>query len=222
MNHDFETISELSKIRKFIFSEVKSHSAILPGLLEAFGSYWIEMENNFLNIGDISLFEQFISDFLTIQNNGIIPKKNELFNDFTGYFKKASKFQKKELVLRNIYRYSVYFIKIMSGSVNDDEIKSKIDEINSHNAKDAYPFLMEVFEDYDYAHINKNMLLDILDTVIGFIHERNSHEPSRLAVSFAGLSGEINKMMILKDYMPRFILTDNIEQEERLSETSYT
>ena len=49
------------------------------------------------------------------------------------------------------------------------------------------------------------MLIEILDTVIGFICERNSKKPSQVALSFAGLSNEINKMLILKDYTPTFV-----------------
>lgn len=217
MNTDFNAVSELTKIRKFIFSDIKSACEYAPGLLEAYNTYWLEMENNFLNICDVNLFEQFIVDYLTIQDNGLIPDKKELMTIFCEYYTRATKYQSKEIVLRNIYRYSIYFLKISFGQIKDKEIKAKIAEINSLGAKDAYPFLMEVFEDYDYAHINKNMLLDILDTVIGFIHDRNSKEPSQMAVSFAGLSNEINKMMILKDYVPKFIVEETGKEEGSLT-----
>ncbi len=195
-------LTELTKIRKFVFADLKNSGNVK--LLEAYNNYWIELENNFLKLERVDLMEQFFVDFLTIQNNGIIPKRDELMNDFVKFYTGASKFQSKELVLRNLYKYSVYFLKISFADVNDFEIKAKIDEINSEGAKDAYPFLMEVFEDYDYAHINKKMLLEILDTVIGFIYDRNSLKPSQIALSFAGLSNEINKMMVLKDYVPKF------------------
>ena len=84
----------------------------------------------------------------------------------------------------------------------------KIEEINTFGAKDAYPFLMEVLEDYDYAHINKNMLLDILNTVIGFIEDRNSLESLQKSVSFAGLRSEINIMIVLIDYVPKFVVEE--------------
>lgn len=211
MREDFNKLSELTKIRKFIFADIKGTCGSAGGLLEAYNTYWLEMENNFLNIENVNLLEQFIVDFLTIQDNGLIPNRDELMRIFVEYYRRATKFQKKEIVLRNIYRYSVYFLKISFAQIKDEEIKSKIDEINSLDAKDAYPFLMEVFEDYDYAHINKNMLLDILNTVIGFVHDRNSLEPSQMALSFAGLSNEINKMMILKDYVPKFVVTETTD-----------
>lgn len=195
-------MTELTKIRKFVFADLKNSKNIR--LLEAYNNYWMELENNFLKLDKIDLMEQFFVDFLTIQNNGVIPKKDELMGEFVRFYANAAKFQSKELVLRNLYKYSVYFLKISFADIQDNEIKAKIVEINSEDAKDAYPFLMEVFEDYDYAHINKNMLLEILDTIISFIYDRNSLKPSQMALSFAGLSNEINKMMILKDYVPKF------------------
>ena len=195
-------LSELTKIRKFVFADLKNSGN--PKSLEAYNNYWLELENNFLKLERVDLLEQFFVDFLTIQSNGVIPKRDELMNNFVNFYANAAKFQSKESILRNLYKYSLYFLRISFADVKDPDIRAKIEEINCENAKDAYPFLMEVFEDYDYAHINKKMLIEILNTVIGFIHDRNSLNPSQIALSFAGLSGEINKMMILKDYVPKF------------------
>ena len=199
-------MSVVSKIRRFVMGELAN-----SGLLDIYVTYWLELENSFLDAAERvneNLLEKFIVDYLTIQNNGIIPKKEQLFMNFVDFYRKASRFQKKEIIIKNIFRYSVYYLKIFFATLADDDIRLKIKKINAYNAKDAYPFLMEVFEDYEFAHINRAMLLEILDTVIGFIEERNSKKPSQIALSFAGLSTEINKMLILKDYTPHFVVDD--------------
>ena len=200
-------MSIVSKIRKFVLSEL-----VNSGLIDVYVTYWLELENSFLDAGERlneNLLEKFIVNYLTIQNNGVIPKKENLFLNFVEFYRNASKFQKKELIIKNIYRYSIYYLRIIFAQLSDDEIRVKIKQINAYNAKDAYPYLMEVFEDYEYAHINRAMLLEILDTVIGFIEERNSKKPSQIALSFAGLSTEINKMLVLKDYTPHFVIEEN-------------
>lgn len=200
-------MSIVSKIRKFVLSEL-----VNSGLIDVYVTYWLELENSFLDAGERlneNLLEKFFVDYLTIQNNGVIPKKENLFLNFVEFYRNASKFQKKELIIKNIYRYSIYYLRIIFAQLSDDEIRVKIKQINAYNAKDAYPYLMEVFEDYEYAHINRAMLLEILDTVIGFIEERNSKKPSQIALSFAGLSTEINKMLVLKDYTPHFVIEEN-------------
>lgn len=209
MVKDYTKKCEITKIREFVYERMNASTVSM----EAFALYWVAMENNFFNTGDFSLFERFFSDYLTIQNNGVVPDEDAVAENFVKYFNKASRFQKKEIILRNIYRYSVYFLKLEFSKISDDMIREKVEIINTYGAKDAYPFLMEVFEDYDYAHINKNMLMDILNTVIGFIEDRNSLEPLQKAVSFAGLSTEINKMMVLKDYVPKFVVEEQYEEK---------
>lgn len=201
-----ENLSNVSKIRKFISTEL-----INSGLLNVYTTFWLEMEHSFLDAGEKvkkNLLERFLKDYLTIQNNGVIPKKEDMFQNFVDFYQEASRFQKKELIIKNIFRYSVYYLKITFAQLSDEDIRVKIKKINAYNAKDAYPFLMEVFEDFEFAHINRAMLLEILDTVIGFIEERNSKKPSQIALSFAGLSSEINKMLVLKDYTPRFVVEE--------------
>ena len=206
-----DKLSNLSRIRKFVYGELTA-----AGLMGVYSELWMAMEDSFIEASEKlhkGLFEPFLTDYLTIQNNGVIPKKEELFMSFLNFYREASRFQNKTVILKNIYRYSVYYLKIVFSDLSDEDIRIRVKKINAYNAVDAYPFLMEVFEDYEFAHINKSMLLEILDTVIGFIEERNSKKPSQIALSFAGLSNEINKMLVLKDYTPRFV----IEQDELIT-----
>ena len=200
----FDELSEVSKIRRFIYSDLKNLS-----LFDVYNTYWLDMEEVFLSTSEKlneNLLEKFLIDYLTIQNSAIIPKKENLFKEFLNFYQRISKFQNRSLIIKNIYRYSVYYIRLIFADLKDDEIRKKIKKINALKATDAYPFLMEVFEDFEFAHINRSMLLEILDTVLGFIDERNSKKPSQIALSFAGLSSEINKMLILKDYTPHFVI----------------
>lgn len=209
-----EKLSNISRIRKFVSAELAN-----SGLQDIYSTYWLEMENSYLEASENlqqSVLEKFFIDYLTIQNNGKIPQKEDLFLNFVDFYQKAIKFQRKELIIKHIFRYSVYYLKILFSKLSDEKIRVKIKKINAYNAVDAYPFLMEVFEDYEFAHINKSMLLEILDTVIGFIQERNSKKPSQIALSFAGLSTEINKMLVLKNYTPHFVMD---EEEIPVEET---
>lgn len=204
LSEKFNELSEISKIRKFILSDLRSSNQA-----ELFNNYWLEMEVRFLTAAEKvkkNLFEKFLIDYLTIQKNAVIPKKENLLKEFIDFYQKITKFQDKEFIIKNIYRYSIYYLRITFAQIKDDDIRKKVKTINALKAVDSYPFLMEVFEDFEFAHINRAMLLEILDTVLGFIHERNSKKPSQVALSFAGLSKEINKMLVLKDYTPRFVV----------------
>ncbi len=215
LDRNFNDLCEVSKIRFFIASDLKKSN-----LENIYSSYWLDMENRYLDASQRvkeNLFEKFLVDYLTIQRNAVIPQKDSLFTEFIDFYKNISKFQTKEIIIKNIFRYSMYYLRIYFADLRDDDIRKKIKLINALRAYDSYPFLMEVFEDYEFAHINKAMLLEILDTVLHFIDERNSKKPSQIALTFAGLSNEINKMLILKNYTPRFVI-----DEEEISNKSET
>ena len=87
-------MSVVSKIRRFVMGELAN-----SGLLDIYVTYWLELENSFLDAAERvneNLLEKFIVDYLTIQNNGIIPKKEQLFMNFVDFYRKASRFQKKD------------------------------------------------------------------------------------------------------------------------------
>lgn len=213
LSEKFNDLTEVSKVRRFIFSDLGN-----MGLKSLYNTYWLEMENLFIDASEKvgkNLFELFLVDYLTIQKNAVIPKKENLLKEFVDFYQEISKFQSREIIIKNIFRYSMYYLRITFADLQDEDIRRKIKTINALNASDSYPFLMEIFEDYEFAHINRAMLLEILDTVLGFINERNSKKPSQIALSFAGLSTEINKMLVLKDYTPHFVVeeTNYLEKE---------
>ena len=213
LSEKFNDLTEVSKVRRFIFSDLGN-----MGLKSLYNTYWLEMENLFIDASEKvgkNLFELFLVDYLTIQKNAVIPKKENLLKEFVDFYQEISKFQSREIIIKNIFRYSMYYLRITFADLQDEDIRRKIKAINALNASDSYPFLMEIFEDYEFAHINRAMLLEILDTVLGFINERNSKKPSQIALSFAGLSTEINKMLVLKDYTPHFVVeeTNYLEKE---------
>lgn len=213
LSEKFNDLTEVSKVRRFIFSDLGN-----MGLKSLYNTYWLEMENLFIDASERvgkNLFELFLVDYLTIQKNAVIPKKENLLKEFVDFYQEISKFQSREIIIKNIFRYSMYYLRITFADLQDEDIRRKIKTINALMAYDSYPFLMEIFEDYEFAHINRAMLLEILDTVLGFINERNSKKPSQIALSFAGLSTEINKMLVLKDYTPHFVVeeTNYLEKE---------
>ena len=76
-----------------------------------------------------------------------------------------------------------------------------ITKINKLDARDTYSYLIEVFEDYEFAHINKNMFVDILETVLEYAANRKFS--NKKVLPFAILSAELNKMLAMKNYIPQ-------------------
>ncbi len=203
------TFSQIDLIRNFLYKEFKQRQT-----LHIFTTYWLGLEKDLGNI-----LEDFMVDYVSIQNNGLIPKKEKLYPAFMEYFLRINRFKTAEEMIKHIYRYACFYKKIVSADIADLDINERLKKINEYGAKDAYSYLMEVFEDYEFAHINKNMLIDILDMVVEFVEARNSGEKQFRGISFSDLSKNLNKMLALKDYTPRLIKqnVDNVEEVQNIS-----
>lgn len=209
-----QSFSQVDLIRNYVYKELKQDKQV-----HIFNTYFLGMEKNL-----DTLENAFLIDYLTIQNNGLIPKTNELYDVFVQFFNNMSKLKSREDIIKHLYRYASYYVKITQSDVKDEQLKNKLVQINEYEAKDTYPYLMEVFEDYDFAHINKHMLVDILDTIIMFVEQRYNNGENSLSVNFASLSKDINRMLLLRDYTPK-IITQEVEQyveEENIEEHKLT
>lgn len=164
------------------------------------------------------LFEEFLKDWLTIRNDGKIPRDESLSSEFVIYFQKISELRTENEILTELAKYAKYFLKLSVADIQFEQAKEKIKQINSYNARDAYPFLMEVMDDVENERINEEILDAILNTVLSFIRERESGSMSAITASFANLSSDVNRMLALKAYSPKIISeTDNGSGYGRIS-----
>ena len=193
-----KNFSELDLIRNFVYKMLKESNQS-----HIFNTYWLAMEKMLCGLN-----EAFLIDYLTIQNNGLIPKKTELFDAFSAFMERMDKLKQRDDIIKHLYRYSSYYVKIVNSDIKDEDLKAKISYINSFDSNDTYSYLMEVFEDYDFAHISKHMLLDILDSITMFVKQREKNPTCPIAVNFAALSKDINKMLVLKALTPKIVVQD--------------
>lgn len=169
------------------------------------GVIWAKTLKKYKEFGDESLIESFMVDFLTIQNDGKVPGRNALYNNFKSYYIKISKYLTAEVIIGNMCKYAQNYLKILKASFDDVSIKKQLIVLNENNGQDAYPYLMEVMDDLDNGHINKEVFSDILTMINSFVINRQEESFAEVTLDFASLSKELNKMLVLKDYVPKII-----------------
>lgn len=172
---------------------------------ESTGLIWQKVLDFYKDSGHQDMTEEFIRDFLTIQNDGKIPNKNALYNNFKSYISKISKYLTFEKVIENMCKYAGYYIKIVDSNFEDAGIKELITNINKNKGQDSYPYLMEVLDDLENEHINKEVFSDILMMINSFVKNRQENSLSDVTIDFTSLSKELNKMLVLKNYVPKII-----------------
>lgn len=186
--------SQVNLISDFIAQKDKSARII-----------WQKTINFYKDSGHQTLMEGFIRDFLTIQNDGKKPNKNAVYNNFKSYFSKISKYKTPEKIIENMYKYARYYLNLINSDFEDYEIKEQMIILNKNKGQDSYPYLMEVLDDLENEHINKEVFLDILIMINSFIKNRQENSLSEFTIDFTSLSKELNKMLVLKDYTPKII-----------------
>ena len=159
---------------------------------------WLDILNHYKRLGRLEVFEDFLRDFLVIQNEGKTPNKNALYNNFKSYFIKMSKYIEANKIVENVVKYSNYYLKIFNADFEDEEIKEQINTLNENQGKDAYPYLMEVLDDLENSHIERDIFVEILTAINLFIKSKQEDAQSDFSIDFTSLSKELNKMLILK------------------------
>ncbi len=160
---------------------------------------------------NIELFEDFITDFLTIQNDGLKPKQNALYNKFKSYYSQMLKYQTPVKIIATVCKYAQNYLKIVNSEFEDSELIIEFEKLKKSEGVDAYPYLMEVLDDYESGHIDREVFMNILLTINDFMAKRFANPDKKAIIDFASLSKEINKMLILKDY------AQNIEEKGKLT-----
>lgn len=193
--------SQINLIADFIKQQDKSAVII-----------WQKIINHFKESNPKSkyLFESFVKDFLITRTEQDIPNKEALYNNFKNYFHKISQYQDTKTILENMQKYSQYYLKIINSNFDHPEVKEQIEILNRNDGKDTYPYLMEVLDDLENSHIDIGAFINILMMINLFIKSRQDSSFSSINIDFSNLSRELNKMLVLKDYVPESIEDDKL------------
>lgn len=187
LNEDKSDMSQINLITSFISQNCATAMDI-----------WRETIRSYESQGLKDVFKKFIRDFLTVQNNGLIPPENALYKGFKNYFYKISQYQPTQKTIENIYKYSQFYLKILQADFDDFEVQKHIISINENNGQDSYSYLMEVLDDLENGHIDRQVFMDILEMINSLLIARL--EGQYTEISFASLSSELNRMIALKNY----------------------
>lgn len=143
---------------------------------QIYNDYWFPMERNFDKNGSIEQFDRFIRDYLTLKSSvGSIPNIRDVYRSFKDHLesKKDTSTSIQDIVA-DVHRYSEYFVKLFFAQEIDEEIKQTIIDVKSLKIDVAYPFLIEVYDDWMHnKRLNRQEFISILKLVESYIFRRS-------------------------------------------------
>lgn len=153
----------------------------------------------FLNIkkcyeNNMPLFRDFITDYLTIQNNSLVEDCGDIYNDFVSYYLDWREIQGENSLLEQFARYAKYYLMLSFEYIKNEDFKHWVSIINSYNGKIAYPFLMELLDDFEYGRIEQVDLNQMALMVVNLL-KNSSLEEYELRREFATLGYNVNRML---------------------------
>ena len=172
-------------------------------------TYWLPMEQRF---GDqyTGQFDRFIRDYLILKTRQI-PNIRRVYDSFKAYVQErlsSGIVESIEAIIADISRYSNHYVQIALGEEEDTELQDCFTDINTLEVTVAFPFLLEVYEDYTREYIQKSEFIEILRLVESYVFRRAICDipTNSLNRTFAGrLMPEVNKNNYLGSLKKAFL-----------------
>lgn len=158
-------LSQADLIRNYILMDLE------PQEQESlYRNYWSKIETN-TKIDGESYMSDFIRDFLTIQR-GEISNKNKVYATFKQQYQLKNASELND-VLKQILTYSEIYSKLIKpDTIEDEDIRREVSYIKYIEINVSYPFLLQIFNDFQEHKIDKDLLLRILMFIQSYVCRR--------------------------------------------------
>src|SRR6266852_1148871 len=151
-------LSEADLIRNYVLMGLDNEEQT-----RLYKKYWYPMEQSFFQTKDSSQFDRFMRDYLTIKQ-GNIPNLDKVYASFKTFHRSTTTAATAE-ILADIARYARHFEKMAFEKEDDREIRAVLHDINTLKVDVAYPFLLEVYDDYANKLLSREDFIAILKLV---------------------------------------------------------
>lgn len=182
-----------------------------------YNQYWYPMEQRLSKAEDVPMFDRFMRDYLTVKSDsGAIPNIKDVYASF-----KAHRLHKAEVpiaeIVSDIYRYARHFIRLAYSEDDDKEIATTLADINALKVDVAYPFLLEVYDDYSRGILSRDDFLAILRLVESYVFRRSicGIPTNSMNKTFATIKRELDKSRYRESVEAAFLAKDSYRRFPR-------
>ena len=156
-------LSQADLIRNYVLMKQDSTSQ-----KQLYEDYWFPMEQSF-GKAYTKRFDLFIRDYLTMKTRHI-PKIDRVYESFKAYVQESS--EHLTAIVADIYRYSKHYVRIALLKEDNPGFQSLLNDINTLRVEVSFPFLLEVYEDYAQARLQKTGVIEILRLIESYVFRR--------------------------------------------------
>jgi len=201
LNSTGRELSQADLIRNFILMGLEPQ---LQSRL--YDHYWRPMELAFGQEAYGTHFDAFMRHYLTVKT-GEIPNIREVYEAFKQYARPDMPGDIEPLVA-DIRAYAGYYCAMALGQEPDPELASAFQDLRELRVEVAYPFLLELYDDYTNQVLTRPELLHAVRLVESYVFRRAvcSIPTNSLNKTFATFGRALKKDRYLESIQAHFLL----------------
>lgn len=167
MNSTGRKLSQADLIRNYILMGLE------PGLqTRLYQEYWRPMELGFGQEAYATHFDGFMRHLLTLKT-GDIPKIEEVYEAFKQHAQSPPvQLRGVESLVKEIWRHAHYYCAMALGAETQAGLKYAFNDLRELKVDVAYPFLLELYEDYDAGALSAADFLSAVRLVESYVFRR--------------------------------------------------
>ncbi|MGI8810543.1 MAG: DUF262 domain-containing protein [Acidimicrobiales bacterium] len=167
MNSTGRRLSQADLIRNYVLMGLD------PSAQESlYAKYWRPMETDFGQAVYEAQFDDFVRHFLTVLT-GDIPRLGDIYEAFKDYARSAqADGETVEPLLSQLRDYSRRYCAVALGHEQDKRLSAAFQDLREIKADVVYPFLLELYTDYELGTLTRTEIADIVDLVTSYLFRR--------------------------------------------------
>lgn len=215
MNSTGLELTQADLIRNFILMGLEpEHQTRL------YKDYWRPMERAFGQEAYGSHFDAFMRHYLTLRTDEI-PRMGDVYEAFKAYAHRPEVAEKDvDALVADIHRFARYYCAMALGQEQDKALAAAFRDLRELKVDVAWPFLLELYDDYSQGLLPKEDLLRAVRLVESYIFRRAvcAIPTNSLNKTFATFRRALDKNRYLESIEAHFLLLPSYRRFPRDSE----
>jgi predicted transport protein len=201
MNSTGKKLSQADLIRNYVLMDLPPKQQE-----KVYTAYWRPMELEFSGAEE-SQFDEYVRHYLTLKT-GEIPRLDGIYDAFKEHataFTNAD--ETIEALVIELRHYARRYCAMALGKETDPTLRRAFKDLDQIKADVVYPFLLDVYTDYELGTLPRDGVLQILDLVTSYIFRRAVCRipTNSLNKTFAGFSAAVRKDRYLESVKAHFL-----------------
>lgn len=201
LNSTGRELSQADLIRNFILMGLEHE---LQSKL--YDQCWRPMEVDFGQEGYTVYFDGFMRHYLTVKT-GVIPKEREVYEAFKQYAR-SPEVSSVEALVSDIRTFAGHYCAMALGTEDNQELKMAFHDLRELKVDVAFPFLLEIYNDYKKEILSADELLKIVRLVESYVFRRAicGIPTNSMNKTFGNFSRNLKKDRYLESVQANFML----------------